>query len=201
MTLHASKGLDYGVFNLTNMAQKRFPMDKIQNNSLIPFALSPEFSGKELSKEDIDYYLHEYERKHQLFDERRLCYVAFTRAKKKLILTYASQYGEKKYYPSQFLNEIKYRENNDVSFNLDSDDKFVKPALQAGNDFSLSKYLNNRNFEEYLVKSVKNFNRSSLKKPDEIVLSPSSLLLFDECQKKFEYKYIYNIPHDNTIPF
>jgi len=199
MTLHATKGLEYGVVILTNMAQKRFPMDKIQNNSLIPFALSPEFSGKELSKEDIDYYLHEYERKHQLFDERRLCYVAFTRAKRKLILTYASQYGEKKYYPSQFLNEIKYRENNDVSFNLDSDDKFVKPALQAGNDFSLSKYLNNRNFEEYLVKSVKNFNRSSLKKPDEIVLSPSSLLLFDECQKKFEYKYIYNMPEEKTI--
>ena len=37
----------------------------------------------------------------------------------------------------------------------------------------------------------------SLKK--ELVFSPSSLLLFSECRKKFEYRYIYNMPEEKPL--
>jgi len=67
MTLHATKGLEYKTVILTNLAQKRFPMEKIITSSLIPLCLMPEFKDKEMSKEDLDYYMYEYERKHQIF--------------------------------------------------------------------------------------------------------------------------------------
>jgi RecB family exonuclease len=34
---------------------------------------------------------------------------------------------------------------------------------------------------------------------DKVVLSPSSLLLFNECQKKYEYKYVYNMPEGKVV--
>jgi RecB family exonuclease len=34
---------------------------------------------------------------------------------------------------------------------------------------------------------------------DKKVFSPSSLLLFEDCQKKFEYKYVYNMPEDKMV--
>lgn len=171
MTQHATKGLEYKVVVVTNLAQKRFPAEKIWNSSIIPTELSPELKDmlKLIPEVEREYIIKEYETKNQLLEERRLCYVAFTRSKENLYLTYAKEYGNKKYLPSQFLNEIEYKKNLNILFIEDNEEKYLEPNLEI----KPAQIQNN-------LKSIK--------------FSPSSLLLFDECQKKYEYKYIYNMP-------
>ncbi len=80
MTLHAAKGLEFPIVFLVGMEEGLFP-------------------GKQSMEEPG-----------RLEEERRLCYVGMTRAKEKLILSYAEirrQYGREEYHrPSRFLNEL-----------------------------------------------------------------------------------------------
>ncbi len=170
MTLHSTKGLEYDTVIITNLAQKRFPSERTNSNPLLPLELFPEF--RNINEKDIEYILHEMEKKQQLFEERRLCYVAFTRAKNSLFLTFADSYNNKKHFPSQFLNEVNFKENSDITFTLDLEEKYSEPIIE----------IRPAEIKKEIAK--------------EFVFSPSSLLLFSECQKKFEYKYIYNMPEE-----
>jgi DNA helicase-2/ATP-dependent DNA helicase PcrA len=80
MTIHAAKGLEFPVVFVTGLEQGLFPHERSLND---PSALE---------------------------EERRLCYVAFTRAESRLYLTYADArllWGERKdAVPSQFLKEL-----------------------------------------------------------------------------------------------
>ena len=172
MTSHSTKGLEFKTIILTNMAEKRFPLLKINEDVLLPMELSPECS--ELKD---DYYSYQIE--NQISEERRLCYVSFTRAKENLILTYANEYGGKKFINSRFLDEIKFRENLDVELIIDKDRKYTE-------------------FE----KDVKILSLDKIHKDEIIydrVLSPLSLLTFLDCQKTFEYKYIFNMPEKKAF--
>lgn len=170
MTLHSTKGLEYDTVIITNLAQKRFPSERSSSNPLLPLELYPEF--RNVAEKDVEYVLHELEKKQQLSEERRLCYVAFTRAKNSLFLTFSENYNNKKHFPSQFLNEIKFKENKDVEFTVDLEEKYFEPLVE----------IKPAEIKKEIAK--------------EFVFSPSSLLLFSECQKKFEYRYIYNMPEE-----
>lgn len=80
MSLHAAKGLEFPVVFISGLEEQLFPS---------PFSLN------DASK---------------LEEERRLCYVGMTRAKKQLVLTHCESrriHGQTKYqYPSRFLGEI-----------------------------------------------------------------------------------------------
>jgi len=80
MTLHAAKGLEFGLVFLVGMEEGLFP-----------------------SQQSID-------DSNKLEEERRLCYVGITRAKKTLFLTYAETrriYGKENYpSPSRFIREL-----------------------------------------------------------------------------------------------
>lgn len=80
MTMHAAKGLEFPVVFLCGMEDGLFPSFRVEDN-----------------EEDIE-------------EERRLCYVAVTRAKEQLYLTCAERrlmYGQTRYArPSRFLQEI-----------------------------------------------------------------------------------------------
>ena len=174
MTAHATKGLEYPVVIVANMVQKKFPLEKFSTKPIIPPECMPDIKDE---LKNAPTYLHdemlkEYEQKQQLRDERRLCYVAFTRAKESLYLTYAMEYNAKPHEPSVFLEEAAYRENKDIV--LEKDDK-----------------------ENYLEPSPKITSGDYVKQKDKkIIFSPSSLKLFVECQKKYEYKYVLNMPEE-----
>ncbi len=91
MTVHSAKGLEFENVFVINLVDKRFPTLGKKDPIEIPKALI-----KDILPEG-DFHLQE---------ERRLFYVAITRAKKHLFLTWAKDYGGKLIKkPSQFLIE------------------------------------------------------------------------------------------------
>lgn len=91
MTVHSSKGLEFKYVFIINMVDQRFPTRAKRDAIEIPESLIKDILP------DGDFHLQE---------ERRLFYVAITRAKTHLYLSWAKDYGgakEKK--PSLFLSE------------------------------------------------------------------------------------------------
>ncbi|MFH0859214.1 MAG: UvrD-helicase domain-containing protein [Patescibacteria group bacterium] len=94
MTIHGAKGLEFKYVFLANMVDKRFPT--IERKDLIEL---PDELIKDI-KPTGDIHLQE---------ERRICYVAMTRAKKELYFTSAQDYGGlRKKRISRFLIEMGY---------------------------------------------------------------------------------------------
>lgn len=92
MTVHSAKGLEFKQVILPDLVSQRFPTIRRGDSLPVPDGLVSETAGTG----DI-----------HLAEERRLFYVAVTRAKEKLILAYAKNYGgvtDKK--PSIFLSEL-----------------------------------------------------------------------------------------------
>lgn len=106
MTIHSAKGLEFPVVFLVGMEEGVFP------------------SSRSMMEPTL------------LAEERRLCYVAITRAREKLYLTYAGQrmlYGRTQYNrPSEFLEEIP----PELLVDRDPIDpppkRLQKPQVQAG---------------------------------------------------------------------
>jgi DNA helicase-2/ATP-dependent DNA helicase PcrA len=194
MTSHSTKGLEYKVVIITNMANGRFPIERYTNNSLIPTELLPEVKNeiKGMSENDKDEFIIAYEKHNQLLEERRLCYVSFTRAKEKLYLIYALEYSGKAFLPSSFLNEVDYKKNTDFTFIMDNEVK-CKSVDEEVKVLQSSGFIHAGDFESKVKE------QTNSRKEEQRKLSPSALLLFDECQKKFEYKYVYNMPDKKTL--
>ncbi len=89
MTMHAAKGLEFPVVFIAGLEESLFPHSRVKNSES------------------------------ELEEERRLCYVAITRAEKNLYLTHAANrrvYGEElPAEPSRFLNEFPLELIEDLS--------------------------------------------------------------------------------------
>ena len=105
-TVHGVKGMQYPVVIIPDVIEHRLPT-KFQKDK---FSIPPDLlKGVKSNFDDKELHIQE---------ERRLFYVAITRAKEKLIITYAKRYGENKTdsKPSRFLTEIDYKENENINF-------------------------------------------------------------------------------------
>jgi DNA helicase II / ATP-dependent DNA helicase PcrA len=186
MTAHSTKGLEYHTVILTNMAEKRFPIEGSKANKILPLELfNPELVLSGGRAEDIQKEL-------QLLEERRLCYVSFTRAKSKLFITYSREYSKTSSFPSRFLGEIDYKNCADIEFYVDSDEKYIRQEEAVRTNHKLVF------FSSDVGEAIAKLD-ISVKSPYDMEFSPSSILLFKECQKKFEYKYIYNMPEKKPV--
>ena len=93
LTIHSAKGLEFQHVFIINMVEQRFPTREKSEAIEIPTALI-----KDILPEG-DFHLQE---------ERRLFYVAITRARRQLYLTWSQDYGgARAKKPSQFLLETK----------------------------------------------------------------------------------------------
>lgn len=178
MTNHATKGLEYDVVILTNLAEGRFPSERARSNEIIPSALMPDIAEKlrdvpDYAKGEV---IESIEKEALLAEERRLAYVAFTRTKQRLYLTYAQEYGARSYAPSQFLKTIEYTTNPDITYVQELEEKTALKSPLLKQALELSK-----------------------KGPRKKTFSPSALFLFIECQKKYEYKYLYGMPEKEPL--
>ncbi|MBI4049799.1 MAG: UvrD-helicase domain-containing protein [Candidatus Doudnabacteria bacterium] len=92
MTVHSAKGLEFKCVFVVNLVDQRFPSRERREQIEIPTALVKEI----LPEGDV-----------HLMEERRLFYVAVTRAKQFLFLTWADDYGGSAHKkPSRFLVEL-----------------------------------------------------------------------------------------------
>ncbi|MGZ6390755.1 MAG: 3'-5' exonuclease, partial [Ktedonobacterales bacterium] len=97
LTVHASKGLEFPVVYLPGLADRRFPMQRRGTSAPMPTHLSE------------DELLEAQNPNAHLAEEACLFYVAVTRARDELVLSYAEQYGRMRYRPSPFLAPIQQR--------------------------------------------------------------------------------------------
>ncbi|MBN1133512.1 MAG: ATP-dependent helicase [Methanosarcinaceae archaeon] len=109
MSIHAAKGLEFDVVFVISMAKDRFPLTRGGREPLIPLEFMEQYRDifeQNLSKSKLETAIRDRKKGIKLEEERRLCYVAFTRAKTRLILTLASTYGGNPRDPSDFLFDI-----------------------------------------------------------------------------------------------
>jgi DNA helicase-2/ATP-dependent DNA helicase PcrA len=119
MTAHASKGLEFKYVFVVNLVEDRFPSRDRSEAIEIPL---------DLVKEQLP------EGDSHLQEERRLFYVAMTRAKEKLYLTSASDYGGARAKKiSRFLNEIGYSSDSKKVKNK-IETKIITPITRSNDD-------------------------------------------------------------------
>lgn len=95
MTIHSSKGLEFSYVFIVDLVEQRFPSRRKSDPIEIPADLMRENTQENLSARHIE-------------EERRLFYVAMTRAKKELYLVSAEDYGgARKRKRSRFLEELE----------------------------------------------------------------------------------------------
>ncbi|KER05479.1 putative DNA helicase II protein, partial [Marine Group I thaumarchaeote SCGC AAA799-E16] len=105
-TIHQSKGKEFQIVFVVDAAKDKLPLRARTKKFYVPEDLA-----KGLVRTDDEKTLH-------LLDEKRLLYVAMTRAKSHLYITYAQDYENRKTEapPSQFLDELNFRENPLIEF-------------------------------------------------------------------------------------
>jgi DNA helicase II / ATP-dependent DNA helicase PcrA len=98
MTIHQAKGLEFDLVYVPALVEGRLPQPRRRDGvsavgglELPPALLDPGVRGRE----------------DQLAEERRLCYVAMTRARRSLVLSWADRYeGSRPWRPSRFIGEL-----------------------------------------------------------------------------------------------
>ncbi len=133
MTIHLAKGLEFRVVFVTNLAKDKFPLYRGGAEPLIPPELMEQYRDifKDGSIKDTEKAVREHKKEIKKEEERRLAYVALTRAKEHLFLTLAIKYADDEREPSEFLQDIGYDnwragENitvGDLSYFRDTDTK------------------------------------------------------------------------------
>ncbi|OGZ75368.1 MAG: hypothetical protein A3G45_02085, partial [Candidatus Staskawiczbacteria bacterium RIFCSPLOWO2_12_FULL_37_15] len=157
MTIHGAKGLEFKYVFLVSMVDKRFPTIERKDPIELPEELIKDIKPKG------DAHLQE---------ERRICYVAMTRAKKELYFTSAKDYGgqrEKKL--SRFLTEMGYKDEKSHT---------PVPKNQSG----------------ILAEKIKAPEFKKKVKPDFLPehFSFSQLAAFEKCPLQYKFGFILKVP-------
>ncbi len=161
MTIHSAKGLEFKHVFVSNLVDKRFPTISRKDKITIPQTLV-----KESVDSNKDFHIEE---------ERRLFYVAITRAKENLFLTSAKDYGgklEKK--PSLFIEEL----------NLSAKERF-SADYESLNE--LEKDLHKKD-----VDKLSQINKSVYSLPKKF--SFSQLESYSKCPWQYRYAFILKVP-------
>jgi DNA helicase II / ATP-dependent DNA helicase PcrA len=162
MTVHASKGLEFKHVFISDLVERKFPSDNRSDKISIP---------EELIKEKVE----DSENFH-IEEERRLFYVALTRAKESLHLTCAKDYGgarEKR--PSVFIKEsnLKLEEADQINF-------------EELGFFKDLKAIEEQNEGQFLLK------KEELKLPN--YFSFSQFASFSRCPLQYKFAHILKVP-------
>jgi len=160
ISVHKSKGLEYTTVFVTNMVQDRFPSHNRKGGIDLPDGLVKE----QLPEGDA-----------HLMEERRLLYVAMTRAKRNLYFTWADDYGGKRAKkPSRFLVEAGLEEDR------------PKPAPTGVVDFSPKPQAP---------------KPAASPLPMPAAFSWTAISAFLECPLRYKYEHLFQIPQPGSHYF
>lgn len=170
LTAHSSKGLEFEHVFIINCTENNWGKTRAMEKLVIP----------EITNLNYD---EEQEKLYRLEDERRLFFVAITRARKKVYFTYSKQYEENGNIStpreSQFLNEIDR--------NLIKTHKEDEHEMSFEDGITLLQKVELKNYSE----EEKQFLREQLKK---FRLSPSALNTYLRDPEEFKENYLIKIP-------
>lgn len=111
MTVHQSKGLEFPVVFLCGLSEELFPV-RLRENILVSTnaleVLKREFNKAQREVSFFNPYPSSFEE--HLEEERRLFYVALTRAKEGVIMSSPLKIGSDKVVPSPFIKEIEIKD-------------------------------------------------------------------------------------------
>ncbi len=136
MTIHSSKGLEFDYVFIAGMEDGLFPSCSFES-----------------SEEDIE-------------EERRLCYVAVTRAKKELYISYASErmtWGQMNYNrkPSRFIYEMK---QDNLEYLVNDIINLSKTKKISSSSFKEDKFqVRNENFNPFAIRKSKEIHENNSK--------------------------------------
>jgi len=154
MTIHGAKGLEFKYVFLVNLVDKRFPTIERRESIELPDELIKDI------KPQGDVHLQE---------ERRICYVAMTRAKDGLYFTSAEDYGgARRKKLSRFLTEMGYEDRGRLGQAKTADEltaKMPKLTVKSGNKWQI---------------------------PDHF--SYSQLAAFEKCPLQYKFNFILKVP-------
>jgi len=167
LTVHLAKGLEFPIVFLINLTKNRFPTNERKEKFPLP---------DELIKEILP------EGNYHLQEERRLFYVALTRAKSKVFLTASKFYGEgiRQQKISPFVYET-LGEKTIKNFLLEKDQEKNQLLIF---DFKPKKSIQ----EKKLTLTIDNF------KNQEKYFSYTRIETFDICPLKYKYQFILKLP-------
>jgi DNA helicase II / ATP-dependent DNA helicase PcrA len=177
LTVHSSKGLEFPVVFVTNLVTQRFPSRDRKEQIPVPTDIIRE----ELPTGDEN-----------LQEERRLFYVAMTRAKDKLFLTASRFYGEAK------------RERKISPFVIESlNEKEIEKILKKqtveipSQQLSLLEIMN-ANIESQTVKQTESTTNDQRPAINITYISYSQLQTFQMCPLHYKLRYLLNVPSAPT---
>ena len=158
MTVHKAKGLEFKYVFLVNLVEQIFPSRQRSEGIEVPLDLT-----KEVAKDKGD----------NLAEERRLFYVAITRAKVGLFLSWAKNLGGKQVRkPSRFIAESGLKTLDQPQT---KDNAVINTLTPADNEIE--------------VQSKSTYPANGLKSH-----SHTTLRDFRECPLKYKYAYVFKIP-------
>lgn len=160
LTVHSSKGLEFSCVFMVHLIASRFP-----SNNRRPAIGIPDSLLKEVVPEGDTH----------ISEERRLFYVGMTRAKHRLYLSFAKDYGgKKKAIPSGFITETGIAVEEVSSEELSNGSQLGLFGVESG------------------YKDISLHTLESITVPD--TLSFSQIDTFNKCALQYKYRYILNVP-------
>lgn len=167
MTAHKSKGLEFEYVFMLHLTDRHWGNKSKKELIKLPQGILKTKATKEENDEE----------------ERRLFYVALTRAKKHVFLTYADSYGETNNLslavPSKFISEVP-KELITPVMTKSYEDKFDERLLLT---FAQKKWQPSTALKDFLAQLIHDF-----------VLSPTALNSYLECPQRFFYDNILRVP-------
>ena len=164
MTVHASKGLEFPVVYLPQLAQQRFPVTMRGEAAPMPPGLAEDDATR--SREDA--------RAAHLLDEACLFYVGLTRARDELILSYAERYKTRKAAASDFLRHIEVALGSRLRRIRWGDGDLAALAGKANGDQAAADGL---------------LGNDQAARPS--LLSASELEMYLRCPRQYQYRFVY----------
>lgn len=170
LTVHSSKGLEFEYVFITRMTENNWEKQRAQSKAVLPTIYSENFSKDNEKAATVE-------------DERRLLFVAITRAKQKVYLTYAKEYSQDNNTTSTqsslFLHELNYKLIEKKSFAIETESadaivrklRYVEPTVYSEDEYA------------YLKERVQNFK-----------LSATALNTYLDSPQEFKERYLLRIP-------
>jgi DNA helicase-2/ATP-dependent DNA helicase PcrA len=166
MSIHQAKGLEFEAVFIPSLVEGRLPQPRRGDRmELPPQLLEPAVRGRE----------------DHLAEERRLCYVAMTRARSQLWLSWAERYeGDRPWRPSRFLDEIRQpARGSPVQLEevrveaVGSGPRLTSPAAGGRRPAR---------------------HRPAGAEDDALTLSYSAISTYRECPRQYRYRYLLTLP-------